>query len=73
MLIMSGSDWDKLLRPVNTSAAPFYGSTIQTMPLLDIDFVDHVAELIIAQYQRLAPLDNAMLLAAFRLLNSCPL
>jgi hypothetical protein len=32
MLIMSGSDRDKLLRLVNTTGAPFYGSTIQKMP-----------------------------------------
>lgn len=72
MLVMSGSDRDKLMRLVNTSAAPFYGSSIQTMPLLDADFVDHVCDLISAQCPPLAPLDEATLLAAFRLLNSCP-
>ncbi|MBA5690559.1 ATP-binding protein [Rugamonas apoptosis] len=72
MLVMSGSDRDKLMRLVNTSAAPFYGSSIQTMPLLDVDFVDHVCDLISKECPALAPLDDAPLLAAFRLLNSCP-
>jgi hypothetical protein len=34
MLVMSGSDRDKLLRLVNTNAAPFYGSQIHRMPEL---------------------------------------
>lgn len=72
MLVMSGSDRDKLLRLVNTSAAPFYGSTIQTMPLLDLEFVDHVCNQILAQRPALAPIDDATLLAAFHLLNSGP-
>lgn len=72
MLVMSGSDRDKLLRLVNTSAAPFYGSTIQTMPLLDIEFVEHICDQILAQRPALRPIDNATLLEAFHLLNSCP-
>ena len=38
MLVMSGSDRDKLLRLVNTNAAPFYGSQIARMPPLGEDF-----------------------------------
>lgn len=46
MLVMSGSDRDKLLRLVNSHAAPFFGSQIRAMPMLDQTFVDHLAALI---------------------------
>ncbi|MCU0868437.1 MAG: ATP-binding protein, partial [Burkholderiales bacterium] len=46
MLVMSGSDRDKLLRLLNTSGAPFYGSQISRMPPLGIEFIAHVADLI---------------------------
>ena len=46
MLIMSGSDRDKLLRLVHTAAAPFYGSQIKPMPVLGFDFIEFVAEAI---------------------------
>lgn len=65
MLVMSGSDRDKLLRLVNTNGAPFYGSQIQHMPELDSDFIAHVAELIVAQRPDLRPVDTALLLRAF--------
>lgn len=65
MLVMSGSDRDKLLRLVNTAAAPFYGSQIQRMPLLDTDFIAHIAGLIEAQRPELQPVDRAALFAAF--------
>ena len=35
MLVMSGSDRNKLLRLVNTNGAPFYGSTVQRVRELD--------------------------------------
>ena len=41
LLVMSGSDRDKLLRLVNGSAAPFYGSQITLMPFLGDDFIAH--------------------------------
>lgn len=65
MLVMSGSDRDKLLRLVNTSGAPFYGSQISRMPPLGQDFIDHVSRLITAQRPDLAPVDGATLLQAF--------
>lgn len=65
MLVMSGSDRDKLLRLVNTSGAPFYGSQISRMPPLGQDFIDYVARLITAQRPELAPADAVMLLQAF--------
>lgn len=65
MLVMSGSDRDKLLRLVNTAGAPFYGSTLQRMPPLGPDFIAHVAGLIEAQRPSLAPVDQALLQQAF--------
>ena len=72
MLVMSGSDRDKLLRLVNTAAAPFYGSQITRMPTLGRDFVAHVAELVEKQRPELAPLDRALLFDAFEALGSRP-
>ena len=66
MLVMSGSDRDKLLRLVNTNGAPFYGSQISLMPPLGQDFVDHVTRLIASQRPDLAPVDAATLLQAFK-------
>lgn len=65
MLVMSGSDRDKLLRLVHTNGAPFYGSQISRMPPLGQDFIDHVSRLITAQRPELAPVDGAALLQAF--------
>lgn len=65
MLVMSGSDRDKLLRLVVSNGAPFYGSQIQTLPPLDTDFIAHVAGLIEAQRADLTPVDRAALQAAF--------
>lgn len=66
MLVMSGSDRDKLLRLVNTNNAPFYGSQISLMPPLGQDFVDHVTRLIASQRPDLPPVDAATLLQAFK-------
>lgn len=72
MLVMSGSDRDKLLRLVNTAAAPFYGSQIQRMPPLGPDFIAHVARLIEAQRPELAPVDQALLQQAFAAFGDRP-
>jgi hypothetical protein len=66
MLIMSGSDRDKLLRLVNTAGAPFYGSQIQRMPALDEHFIAHIARLIEEQRPDLAPVDQGVLYDAFQ-------
>lgn len=66
MLVMSGSDRDKLLRLVNTGGAPFYGSQIQRMPELDIGFITHIAGLVEIQRPELKPVDCGALLAAFQ-------
>ena len=72
MLVMSGSDRDKLLRLVNTNAAPFYGSRIQSMPALGPDFIAHIAQLIATQRTDLAPVDQAKLQEAFMLFGHRP-
>lgn len=65
MLVMSGSDRDKLLRLVNTNGAPFYGSQIRRMPALDRDFIAHIVRLIEGQRPELTPVDAEALFKAF--------
>lgn len=72
MLVMSGSDRDKLLRLVNTNAAPFYGSQIQRMPELGADFIAHIAQLITRQRPDLAEVNQAALQDAFALFGQRP-
>lgn len=72
MLVMSGSDRDKLLRLVNTNGSPFYGSQIKAMPALGADFIAHIVQLIEAQRPDLAPVDQATLQAAFEGFGSRP-
>ena len=72
MLVMSGSDRDKLLRLVNTNAAPFYGSHIQRMPELGPDFIAHIAALITKQRPPLSAIDQCKLEAAFGLFGQRP-
>ena len=72
MLVMSGSDRDKLLRLVNTTGAPFYGSQVSRMPPLGPDFVAFVADLIERQQPTLAPIDIPALAEAFKLFGSRP-
>lgn len=72
LLVMSGSDRDKLLRLVNANAAPFYGSSIKHLPLLDHDFVAHLAAMIERQRADLVPVDRALLAQAFQTLGHRP-
>jgi AAA domain len=72
MLVMSGSDRDKLLRLVNTNGAAFFGSQIQRMPALDDDFIARIVALIEAQRPELRPVDAGTLAAAFRLFGHRP-
>lgn len=72
MLVMSGSDRDKLLRLVNTAASPFYGSQIQRMPPLGPDFIAFIAGLIEKQRPELHPVDAATLQAAFESFGNRP-
>lgn len=72
MLVMSGSDRDKLLRLVNTNGAAFFGSQIQRMPALGDDFIASIGALIEAQRPELRPVDTGTLAAAFRLFGHRP-
>jgi hypothetical protein len=72
MLVMSGSDRDKLLRLVNAHGAAFFGSTIHQMPTLGKSYVDHVVALIEGQRADLKPVDHLALLDAFQLFGHRP-
>ncbi|GHT83344.1 hypothetical protein AGMMS49543_10330 [Betaproteobacteria bacterium] len=72
MLVMSGSDRDKLLRLVNNNAAAFYGSSVQALPGLGADFIDHVATLVEAHLPELKPVDTAKLAGAFQAFGERP-
>jgi len=72
MLVMSGSDRDKLLRLVNSAGAPFYGSQIQRMPFLGEGFIRFVSELIEKQRPDLMPVDHKTLFKAFQAFGSRP-
>jgi len=72
LLIMSGSDRDKLLRLVNSNAAPFFGSTISRLPELDEEFIAHVASMIEGAFPHLAPVDQGKLWQAFQLYAQRP-
>ncbi len=65
LLVMTGSDRDKLLRLVNGNAAPFFGSAIRDLPLLGKDFVAFVGSLVEADRPELAPVDTEALAMAF--------
>jgi hypothetical protein len=72
MLVMSGSDRDKLLRLVNTNGAPFFGSAISRMPELARDFVEFVADIIEKQRPELNPVDVDVLCEAFQTFGCRP-
>ena len=72
MLVMSGSDRDKLLRLVNANGAPFYGSTVQRMPDLDRDFIGFVVSLIEGHSPQLRPVDAGKVHEAFRRFGARP-
>lgn len=72
MLVMSGSDRDKLLRLVNAASAPFFGSTIKQMPDLGSEFIDFVCTLVAEKFPNLYPVDPGKMLAAFALVGYRP-
>ena len=65
LLIMTGSDRDKLLRLVNTHASPFLGGAIRDLPLLGEGFVRFVVGHIERERPDLAPVDERALALAF--------
>jgi hypothetical protein len=72
MIVMSGSDRDKLLRLVNTNGSPFYGSRITPFKLLGEEFVDHVAKLVESSNSRLGKLRRSPLVDAFKAFGHRP-
>ena len=72
MLIMTGSDRDKLLRLVNANGAPFYGSQVHRLPPLGEEFVAFVSKLIEAQRPDLKPVNTSALSDAFNLFGARP-
>lgn len=64
LLIMSGSDRDKLLRLVNTQSAPFFGAQIHDLPPLGREYSAHVAGRLVQAHPRLS-ISNDALEAAF--------
>lgn len=64
LLIMSGSDRDKLLRLVNSAQAPFFGAQIQELPALGADYAAHIAGLLVVAHPNLQ-INNAEMEAAF--------
>ncbi|MDR2093324.1 MAG: ATP-binding protein [Azoarcus sp.] len=72
MLVMTGSDRDKLLRLVNNNAAAFYGSAVHRLPGLGPDFIAHVAALVEAAQPARVPVDTDRLAQAFQILGERP-
>src|ERR1035437_954372 len=72
MLVMSGSDRDKLMRLLNNNAAPFFGSSVYTMPLLGPDFVEFIAQNIERNNPALQPVDTDSMWKAFQVLGNKP-
>lgn len=71
ILVMSGSDRDKLLRLVHGNGAPFMGSDITTLPVLDKDFTDFYAGLFAVEKPELR-LDNKRFYEAFEKFHHRP-
>jgi hypothetical protein len=72
MLVMSGSDRDKLGRILNTAAAPFWGSRVRPMPPLDDAYVRWVGGELAVAYPSLAPVSNDVLAKVFAMLGHRP-
>jgi len=72
MLVMSGSDRDKLLRLVNANSAPFFGSQITSMPPLGPDYIDDIADRVVRQRPDIGPVEVALLHRAFEAFGHRP-
>ncbi|MET0254766.1 MAG: hypothetical protein ABW193_03180 [Luteibacter sp.] len=70
-LILSGSDRDKLLRLVHGGGAPFMGSNITDLPLLDRGFSDFMAGHLATEKPSL-PIDNGRMYDAFERVHFRP-
>lgn len=72
MLVMSGSDRDKLLRLVNTSSASFYGSSVRQFPELGNDFVAFLAAQVEYAHPQLATISRDTLTDVFEMYGRRP-
>jgi hypothetical protein len=70
LLIMSGSHRDKLMRLLNTKAAPFWGSSVRALPTLGRPYVEEVARELRTDWG--TPLDVELLMQVFTLCAECP-
>ena len=72
LLVFSGSDRDKLLRLVNSSKAPFYGSQIRHLPELDQGYVSQLGDALEKVFEWLAPVNIDALFEAFQTVGRRP-
>ncbi len=72
VLVMSGSHRDKLMRLLNTAAAPFWGSQVRPLPTLGAPFVAQIASDLRRQRPELLGLDVSVLTQAFSLCGERP-
>jgi hypothetical protein len=70
LLVMTGSDRDKLVRLVHGNSAPFFGSKVETLPVLGDDFIRFVSSKIEQRLSLSVDKDNVS--HAFTLFNHRP-
>lgn len=66
LLVMSGSHKDKLARLVNSVAAPFWGSSVDNLPLLGDAFAQHICQALKREKPELLSLPDTAVIEAFR-------
>lgn len=72
MLVMSGSDRDKLGRLTNSKAAAFYGSKVKPLPMLDGYYVGWLSGLLAQSNPMLGSINIGVLAEAFEVLGQRP-
>ncbi len=72
LLVMSGSHRDKLMRLLNAPSAPFWGSQVETLPLLDDDFVLAQRIAVMALRPEFSTVRQSVLVEAFAQLGRRP-
>lgn len=72
LLIMSGSHRDKLLRLVNTAAAPFWGSEVRPLPNLGAAYALSMAQQLEIELPELNGIDHDNLIDAFQRMGERP-
>lgn len=72
MLVMSGSDRDKLARLVNGNSSPFLGSQIRALDPLGDEFIEHVANTIERNNNSIGHIDRGILKDAFKMFGNQP-